>query len=476
MSALRSSSLRETHRRPLALGVAAILAFAAPDLMAATIQVANCSDGIPAPVGSLREAVPLAGEGGTVDLTTLPAHGCSTITLTAGEIAIPQQNLYMAGPTSGVTITSSFSLLLNSGRILHHTGYGLLDLRDLTIAGGSVYSTSQGMYGGCILSNGSMGLDHSVVENCLANAKNKPVAGGGISVRGNLYLFNSTISGNSAGSVSGSKVYGGGADVGGRFFAYESTVSNNVAGVPGIGVGGGIYSLALFSLESSTISGNRAGNSFGAISSRYNKAGYESTIHNSTISGNTAVAGVVGGIYSNISVELQNSTIAFNTAASGKRSYYHYDAPGLDVVSVDGHIVSTTIQSSILSNNTYQGIPNDFSEYNISGSSITASGANNLIGTTTVTGNLGAISGRCPLLGPLRYNGGPTQTHALLSHSSAIDQGNDNAIDDNTQLPFPYDQRGTPFHRVNHGQADIGAYEVQQDDVVFNGGFEGCLN
>ena len=476
MSALLSRSLRESRRRPIALGSGRSLrAFAAPELMAATIQVANCSDGVPAPVGSLREAVPLAGEDGTVDLSALPAHGCSTITLTAGEIAIPQQNLYMFGPTSGVTIASSFSLLLNSGRILNHTGYGLLDLKNLTIGGGSIYSTTQGMYGGWHFVERPSGprlfrcgtLFGECQESSRCRRRNF--------VRGSLYMFNSTITGNSAGSISGSKAYGGGADVGGRFFASQSTISNNIAGASGIGVGGGIYNLAPFTLESSTISGNTAGNSFGAISSRYNKAGYESTIHNSTISGNTAVAGVAGGIYSNISVELQNSTIAFNKAGSGKRSYYHYDAPGLDVVSVDGHVVNTTIQSSILSNNTYQGIPNDFSVYNAAGSSITASGANNLIGTTTVTGNLGVIAGRCPLLAPLSDNGGPTQTHALLTRSSAIDQGNDNAIDGNTQMPYLYDQRGAPFLRVNHGQADIGAYELQQADIVFNTSFEACL-
>jgi hypothetical protein len=476
VSALHSDLLREFRRHPLALGVAAIFLLAAPDVMAATIQVANCSDGFPAPIGSLREAVPLAGEDGTVDLTLLPAHGCSTVTLTAGEIAIPQQNLYMVGPSSGVTITSNFSWLLNSGRILHHTGYGGLVVKNLTIGGGSVYSTSQGMYGGCILSRGKMVLDHSVVESCLANAKNHPVAGGGISVRGNLYMFNSTITGSAAGSISSSKAYGGGADVGGRLSASESTISNNVAGKSGTGVGGGIYTLAPFNLESSTISGNTAGQSFGGISSTYNKPGYASVIHNSTISGNKAIAGVVGGIYSNISVDLQNSTIAFNTAGSGKRSYYHYDAPGLDVVSVSGGVVSTTIQSSILSNNTYQGLPNDFSEYNISGSLISASGANNLIGTTTVTSNLGVIAGRCPLLAPLSDNGGPTQTHALQTHSSAIDQGNDNTIDGSTGMPFLYDQRGMPFQRTNHGQADIGAYEVQQEEVVFSSGFDGCLN
>lgn len=382
----------------------------------------------------------------------------------------------MVGPTSGVLITSAFSLALNSGRILHHTGYGLLDLSHVTIGGGSIYSTTQGVYGGCILSKGRVSLDFAIVESCLANAKNHPAGGGGISARGSLYMFNSTISGNAAGSIIASAAYGGGADVGGRFFASESTISGNTAGKSGTGVGGGIYTLSLFTLESSTISGNTAGKNVGAISSRYNKAGYESRVHNSTISGNTAVSGVVGGIYSNISVELQNSTVAFNVAASGKRSYYHYDAPGLDVVSVDGHSVSTTLQSSILSNNTYQGIPNDFSEYNILGSSITANGANNLIGTTTVTGNLGVITGRCPLLAPLSNNGGPTKTHALQTHSSAIDQGNDNAIDSSTQMPYLYDQRGAPFQRLNHGKADIGAYEVNQADVIFSGGFSGCLN
>src|SRR5262249_41905117 len=53
-------------------------------------------------------------------------------------------------------------------------------------------------------------------------------------------------------------------------------------------------------------------------------------------------------------------------------------------------------------------------------------------------------------VGPLRNNGGPTLTHALLCGSPAIDAG------DNTDAP-PTDQRGFP--RIVNGIIDIGAFE-----------------
>ena len=51
-----------------------------------------------------------------------------------------------------------------------------------------------------------------------------------------------------------------------------------------------------------------------------------------------------------------------------------------------------------------------------------------------------------PMLGPLAFNGGPTQTFALLAGSPAINTG---------QTGAPGDQRGYP--RI--GMTDIGAFE-----------------
>ena len=97
------------------------------------------------------------------------------------------------------------------------------------------------------------------------------------------------------------------------------------------------------------------------------------------------------------------------------------------------------------------------------------SGSNDLIYANFSSTPLpsGTIRFECPLLGSLRDNGGPTQTLALLSRSPAIDAGSNPDTQAN-------DQRQSPFARVSGTLPDIGAYEVQQDDIVFNSNLEGC--
>jgi hypothetical protein len=100
----------------------------------------------------------------------------------------------------------------------------------------------------------------------------------------------------------------------------------------------------------------------------------------------------------------------------------------------------------------------------------TVTGANNLIlfaGSSIST--LTQTISTCPLLAPLRDNGGPTMTHVLLSHSPAIAKGNNTG-------GFTDDQRYTGYLRISTGETipDIGAYEVQQGDIIFNAGFDGC--
>jgi hypothetical protein len=80
-----------------------------------------------------------------------------------------------------------------------------------------------------------------------------------------------------------------------------------------------------------------------------------------------------------------------------------------------------------------------------------------------------------PLLGPLQYNGGSTQTHALLAGSIAIDAGNST---------LPIDQRGflRPVNQPNYPNAsggngsDIGSYEAQAAPTTIaqckNGGWK----
>jgi hypothetical protein len=63
-----------------------------------------------------------------------------------------------------------------------------------------------------------------------------------------------------------------------------------------------------------------------------------------------------------------------------------------------------------------------------------------------------------PKLGPLQNNGGPTETHALLPGSVAIDRIPEAACDLDT------DQRGEPRPACEEWRCDVGAFEVQPED------------
>ena len=80
----------------------------------------------------------------------------------------------------------------------------------------------------------------------------------------------------------------------------------------------------------------------------------------------------------------------------------------------------------------------------------------------TIAGDTtGNIIGQDPLLGPLRDNGGPTETHALLLGSPAIDAG---SCQDAGGNPVLTDQRGVA--RPQGAGCDIGAYELVPADAV----------
>ena len=459
MTKLSSPMLQQSQRKPLAACVAAIFALSAPSAIANTVVVTNCSDSDP---GSLRDAIGAATtmDGDTISMTGLPAMGCSVISLFTGAVTISKNNLTLTGPSSGVTISS---MDYNNGfiqidRVLNHTGTGTLTLNHVAVTFGSPYSTTSNVLGGCIYSAGSVYLRNTRVSSCSADASSMHFAsGGGIFTKGDLKLKYSTIDGNAAGNLSAFGADGGGAYVVGNFTATYSTISGNRVGGSFGGFGGGVEAKKNVTIAASTISGNSAHTEFGAIWIKGDPSANSALISNSTISGNLAT--IVGGIYSKIPTTVRNSTIAFN------------DPSGL-VIGAGSVTIAVNLQSSLLSNNIAFSSEDDFA---VGGTgTVTVTGANNLIRVTSSSVPPDTITGACPLLGPLRNNGGLTLTHALLSHSPAIDKGNNAATLGEDQRGILSDGFPRPYPRVSGSFADIGAYDVQQGDIIFNHGFEGC--
>ncbi len=411
----------------------------------ASIVVANCND---SGRGSLRDAVARAVSGDLVNLSEL---NCSTITLTSGQIEIPQNDLYLKySGEGGIPPTIEGNL---SGRIFHHTGTGTLRLVGLIIRQGKYDNTnvyySVPASGGCIYSAGSVYLIGSTVTSCIAkDTRGEDAAGGGIYAAQSLTLKHSVVSENTATSTA-RFADGGGVFVHGAIDAEYSSVSGNIAS--GLGYenfGGGIevvnFGTAPSLIANSTIEGNRADRGGGLLVSGSGTNGAAVTIRNSTISGNTANV-EDGGAYLRGPVTLANSTIAFNAGYRG--------------LLLDSSGFAVEFESSILADNGNSDLG--------ALANVTITGANNLIMATgaDVVAPPDTIAAD-PMLAPLANNGGATLTHALGAGSPAIDAGNNVA-------GLAVDQRGPGYPRVFGAAADIGAFEWQSvDDTIFVNGFD----
>lgn len=456
---LSESVLAAARRKPIAACCVALFALTAPEAFAAnTWTVTNCGD---SGSGSLRDIVAnSAASGDTVVLSS-----CVTgIGLTSGAIQVAQNDLTLYGQSGGLTtVTGYYNGGYQPHRVFVHTGTGTLSLNEMRISYGKPAYAGI-VKGGCIYSNGNVSLSFSQVLGCTATSTDQGRAyGGAVYAKGNLLAVHSQIAGNSL--VSTGTTFGGAAKVNGSFTSKYSTINGNSADIAG-----GIDCSAA-NVRYSTISGNTAASWFGGMYVVGDGTGNARlTISSSTISGNVATNGFVGGVKSRVPTTVQNSTIAFNKAATNLGLSNEPAAPGLALVNPiasPATAYSLNLQSSIISNNTYGSSANEddiSTAVQGAGDSFTITSNNNLIRAATGSWQPATVSTACPLLGPLRANGGSTLTHALLSHSPAIDAGNNSA-------GWQTDQRG--FARSS-GPTDIGAYEVQQSDVIFNASFEGC--
>ena len=258
----RNAALQRRRNR-LAGCVAAILGIGSPAAFA-TVLVTNCND---AGNGSLRAAVAAAANNDLVDASGLLGV-CSQISLKTGDIVVSQKNLTIKGPGAAyLSVSAKYGFILSGGhqydnRIFTHTGVGTLELEDITATKG--YVTVAPASGGCISSAGSVYLLRSNVTYCEVHVDGVST-GGGVYAKGSLTMSKSQISGSSA------------------------------DGLTGFGFGGGAYSQSLF-VYFSTISGNSATNTAGT--SGYGGAAFVSggaaTIGNSTISRNYAASNIGG--------------------------------------------------------------------------------------------------------------------------------------------------------------------------------------
>lgn len=461
---------------------------------AATLTVNTTKDALVPGRGkcSLREAIE------AVDVpsrrTTCGAVGrrSNVIVLTPGRYALSIPPVGPDDNTSGdlnVTTTTPVTIASAGMRLAAIDGRSLGDrvlsvtigasvtLTGLTLTGGHAPAAPSGTSGaagaGCTAGGaGANGLDAGAIGD-----------GGGISNSGTLVLEMVTVTGNTAGA-------GG---PGGNAGASGCGGGNGGQG----GNGGGIYSQGSLSVTASTIYDNRAGaGGIGGQSGNgiilpgtdgtggqgglgggiYSSSG-RLTVTNSTLFGNFAGAGGAGGglagagggggsggalaVLDGPSV-VRNATIAGNGVGAGGS---HGATAGTGGTGGSGgglFIQSPTadddvsLQNTIVASNLGSGC---------AGSAISNGGHDLSYGDATCPGGRGN-----PKLGPLKDNGGATETMAIGRAGAAVDR-----IPRRTGDCPSVDQRGV---RRPQGQAcDIGAFEFSLPSISIvtpapNGAYE----
>jgi uncharacterized repeat protein (TIGR01451 family) len=389
---------------------------------------ANIGDGLcdvdTGTVGSqctLRAAIQETNSIPSPDTISFSLPASSTITLST---ALPNINgdLSIVGPGAG-TLT-----------VKRSTAGGTLDFRIFAVNSGKTVSIS--------------GLT-------VTNGRDSGGGGGGILNQGTMQLNDIVVTGNTSPN-SGAGIFNSGASA--QLTIGKSSITGNTADE---NAGGIFNSNGQLTLTESTISGNTATGDGGGIAS----AG-SATITNTTISGNNARGDGGGMQLASGNLTAVNITVTANRA----------DSDNNNIGAGGGIFVETTatvlIHNSIVAGNSNASVFGTSPDVK---GALDSSGLNNLIGIgTNMTGLTNGNNGNqvgtigTPIdarLGTLANNGGPTQTHALLPGSPALDAGSDTAA---TNASLATDQRGAGYNRFADSDdagttatVDIGAFEAQ---------------
>lgn len=438
---------------------------------------------------SITDALMITGQ--RADNTIIDGNNASRIfriEFGAGDTALRKLTLTGGRTTGG-----------NEGGAIKTLSEGTLSLNESTVRQNS--TTGDFAEGGAIYSyHGSVSVTNSTITGNSTSGAN--AHGGAIfaysrvhSTGGPVLVSNSTISGNSTtgtgsrggaiyfngdmptishSTFSGNSTAGASADGGAIFMVNgevkvnQSTFSeNSTAGIDADGgaiatstINGGVMvSQSTFSANSTTAAGGASG---GAI------YGMIVTVSQSTLSGNfttgtDADGGAIYGLESELMVS--QSTLTGN----------HANLSAGGAIATSSGMVDFTIQNSIVAGNTDDGTALDVrkplsSTLTVSNSLIGRNNGTGLAATGVTPGANGNLIGGAtdgtkinPLLAPLANNGGPVQTHALLTGSPALNRGSNALAVDVTVNGTPAltsDQRGLPIARIVNTTVDMGAYEL----------------
>jgi len=341
--------------------------------------------------------------------------------------------------------------------LLCSEGGGIWNAGTLTLMDSTVSGNSAPFGGGIANRQGSLTLiDSDVLSNsangCRGAAALLCSGGGGIWNSGALTMINSTVSGSTADWGAGIYTRGGTPTL------TDSTVSGNSAGFDG----GGLLNFETLTLIDSTVADNVAGQSGGGIA---NEAG-TLEVTNSTLSGNTAAA-AGGGLFNPLgaAANLLNTTVSTNTAEREGGGVYTGGALLLisGTIAANDAPTGSAIFDPGAPGDALRSIMNTAVEGDCAGSPLDSGGYNiespgNTCGFSEATDRPAEDQLN---LGPLQDNDGPTQTHALLENSAAIDRIPQADCVDGAGEPLTADQRGKPRPAGVSSTCDVGAFEVQ---------------
>lgn len=372
----------------------------------------------------------------------------------AGGVTVIGSELRDNGPThlregGGIKVTSTTAIpvLIREARVLNNV---------IGNAGGGIFIDVPADDVPTLQSPNKVVIEDTLIRGNMSGFSQSATGGGGIHLAdpGGFALISGTvIDNNSAGNGDG-----GGIEAAGMVTIVESTITDNSGGH-----GGGIHadgSDDSITVERSTISGNSARGFGGGINSFLATV----DITNSTISGNTAREG--GGLFTRSgTIAVQSSTITLNDAPTGG---------GLS------HLGTVSVGNSIIAGNTINQSTGEVRGF------VNSLGFN-FVGAVTPNAGFNAPGDQAgpiasPLdakIGPLSDNGGPTETHALLDDSPAIDAGggaNTPATDQRSVSrpqgsavdigSFERENQG-PTLTVNHDSVTVDEGQVAQNSGLF---------